>query len=145
MNNLRYRAWDYLNNQMVYSDKEDNFYVNRKGVLFMYKFPKSEEYYKTYEVMEYTKTDDREGTAIYDLDVIEIMSTVSHIPKGHKAVVYYSEVHNRFAAVLFDDYGAKSTAFRPHFFITPANAKKIKVVNNLFEMGMNKTTNKSYS
>lgn len=98
-----------------------------------------------HEIMEYTKADDRDGENIFDLDIVELMTTVSHISKGNKAVVYYCPIHNRFAAVLIEDYGAVNTGFRPHFFITPANAKKIKVVSNLFKEGISKTKNRSYS
>lgn len=40
-----------------------------------------------HEIMEYTKADDRDGENIFDLDIVELMTTVSHISKGNKAVV----------------------------------------------------------
>lgn len=76
MNNIKYRAYDERNEEMVYSDKEDCFYVNTKGVLFMYAIPKSESgletlYYKNYDVMQFTGKVDCKGVEVYGGDIIE--------------------------------------------------------------------------
>ena len=83
MHNKKYRCWDTRNQQMVYSDKEDCFYINTKGVLFMYAIPKSESgigdtvYHKDYNVMGYTGIRSINNTKeeLYLGDVVYIAGT----------------------------------------------------------------------
>lgn len=92
---------------------------------------------KDYIRMEWTKSQDKENSDIYELDII--------LFKGDEYVVYYCPIHNRMAATLVPSYGAENTGFRPHLFITPSNCKKIKVVGNIFSRGIEKTKNRSYA
>ena len=77
MNTNKFRAWDTRNEEFVYSEREDCFYINTKGVLFMYTIPKSESgletiYHKSYDVDPFTGFQDSNGVDIYFNDYITI-------------------------------------------------------------------------
>ena len=77
MKSNKFRAWDERNNEMVFSENSDCFYINTKGVLFMYAIPKSESgletiYHKSYDVDQFTGLQDINGVDIYFDDVVQV-------------------------------------------------------------------------
>jgi len=94
----KYRAWDERNNEMVYSSESDCFYINTKGVLFMYAIPKSESgletiYHKSYEVDEFTGLQDKNGVDIFESDIVEWISGDENTDMG---VIEWDETYAGF-------------------------------------------------
>ena len=78
MKTMKFRHYDTRLNEMRYSDRHDGeFYVNLKGVMYMYAIPKSEsslnsKYYKSYDVNQFTGLLDINELEVYEKDILEI-------------------------------------------------------------------------
>lgn len=89
MRKIKFRHYDTRLQEMRFSEKNDGeFYINTKGVLYMYAIPKSEsgletEHYKSYSVEQFTGLYDNKNTGIYEGDIV-----IDHNGKG---VVKYVE------------------------------------------------------
>lgn len=69
MRNRKFKAWDHYRKEMRYSDRHDGeFYVNTKGVMYIYYIPDTHSVVKTYNVLEWTGFKDIKGNDIYEGD-----------------------------------------------------------------------------
>lgn len=96
MSNTKFRAWDYRNNEMVHSENTDCFYINTKGVLFMYAIPNIEggvtTYHKSYDVDQFSGTFDLHSNEIYSNDIC-LVEGLGYCRVGlcqYYGVVFYS-------------------------------------------------------
>ena len=101
MKELKFRAWDSRNDEMVYSDKDDCFYINKKGVIFMYTIPKSESglqiiYHHSYTVMQSINLKDDEGKELYTGDIVCISGSGN-------CIVDISPIHGVTYTCIADD------------------------------------------
>jgi len=119
---IKFRAYDKINKEMVYSDKEDCFYVNTKGVLFMFNNPKKDEYYKSYDVMQYTGLKDKNGVEIYCSDIV--------IGSAYEKDIYTGVVEFYDASFVMKIDGSKG-----YYRLNKITFQTLEVIGNIYEHG----------
>lgn len=117
---IKFRCWDTLTNEMRYSGKHDGeFYINLKGVLYMYKIPNSDKYFKSYDVMQFTGLLDKNGKEIYEGDVFKDSIGNTIVVTWRKDLASFALRSNKWA---YD-----------HYFGEAVDAGNIEIIGNIHE------------
>mgnify|MGYP005997147845 CR=1 FL=1 len=141
MRDIKFRAWDSRNKQLVYSGKEDAFYINTKGVLFMYAIPKSEsgaigftEYHKSYVVDRFTGLQDSKGSDIYENDVLQSYHFTDSKGKDNyiNHIVKWSDRFNGWFALNAESMSEDDGSIQL-FTYKRANKCSMRVIGNIYE------------
>ncbi len=115
-----FRAWDSHYKEMRYSDRHDGeFYVNTKGILYMYKIPNSDKYYKTYKVDRLVATYGERK--LYEGDIVRDDNCSDYV----YVVKYLKQECKYYAVGVTETQKENSLGYK----INP----RLKVIGNIYE------------
>lgn len=125
MKDIKFRAWDYDTNTMIYPDSklETIFCFDRVG-LSVYQGNGSE--LSSFELMQYTGLKDKNGTEIYEGDIIEYHSDIIN-------TFYKINKINRVVEYKYGMYGIEGIEKGTHIPFANILKYKYKVIGNIYQ------------
>lgn len=125
MRDIKFRAWDYDSNTMIYPDSklETIFCFDRAG-LSVYQSDGSE--LSSFELMQYTGLKDKNGIEIYEGDIIEYHSDVIN-------TFYKINKINRVVEYKYGMYGIEGIEKGTHIPFANILKCNYKVIGNMYQ------------
>jgi hypothetical protein len=108
MREIKFRAWDTLDKEMIYPDESELIVLSKNGNYLTYNTRFDSDCWFGIELMQYTGLKDKNGKEIYEGDIVEsnfIVDIYSEERATRLGLIYWAEGNAGFAI----DWGGRAT------------------------------------